>query len=112
VYPSGFLPLRCGNVKNQSIVDIYRNNEHLKRMRDFSQLKGKCWACDYRDVCGGARSRAYAVTGDYLASEAWCTYVPPALEHVQGVNWLAPDMLLADVRKYMNPQDVSRFEKT
>jgi radical SAM protein len=112
VYPSGFLPLRCGNVKQESIVEIYRNNLHLKRLRDFSQLKGKCWACDYRDVCGGARSRAFAVTGDYLASEAWCTYVPPALQHVQNVNWLASDMLLADVRKYMKPEDVAQFERS
>lgn len=101
VYPSGFLPLKCGNVKTQSIVEIYRNNPHLVRMRDFSQLKGKCWACDYRDVCGGARSRAYAITGDYMASEAYCTYIPPALAHVQGVDWLAPDMLIKDVREYL-----------
>jgi radical SAM protein len=111
VYPSGFLPLKCGNVKTQSIVDIYRNNPHLKRMRDFSNLKGKCWACDYRDVCGGARSRAFSVTGDYLASEAYCVYVPPALEHVKDVNWLAPDMLIADVRKYMKPEDLKQLER-
>ena len=103
VYPSGFLPLKCGNVKTQSIVDIYRNNPHLKRMRDFSQLKGKCGVCDYRDVCGGARSRSFAVTGDYMASEPYCTYVPPALEHVEGVNWLAPDMLIADVTQHLKP---------
>lgn len=111
VYPSGFLPLKCGNVKTQSVIDIYRNNPHLKKMRDFSQLKGKCWACDYRDVCGGARSRAFAVTGDYMASEAWCTYVPPALEHVEGVDWLAPDMLIKDVREYMKPEDIAKIEK-
>lgn len=110
VYPSGFLPLRCGNVKTESIVEIYRNNPHLKRMRDFRQLKGKCWACDYRDVCGGARSRAFAVTGDYMASEAWCTYIPPALEHVQGVDWLAPDMLVKDVREYLTPEQRKQFE--
>ncbi len=111
VYPSGFLPLKCGNVKSQSIVEIYRNNPHLVRMRDFSQLKGKCWACDYRDVCGGARSRAFAVTGDYLASEPYCTYVPPALQHVKGVNWLAPDMLIKDVREHIKPEELVRIEK-
>jgi AdoMet-dependent heme synthase len=111
VYPSGFLPLKCGNVKTQSIVDIYRNNPHLKRMRDFRQLKGKCWACDYRDVCGGARNRSFAVTGDYMASEPYCTYVPPALRHVQGVDWLAPDMLIKDVRAYLKPEDLAEREK-
>jgi hypothetical protein len=97
-------------VKQQSIIDIYRNNPHLKRMRDFSQLKGKCWACDYRDVCGGARSRSFAVTGDYLASEPFCAYIPPALQHVQGVDWLASDMLIKDVRQYVNPEDLPQFE--
>ncbi|MCC6465026.1 MAG: TIGR04053 family radical SAM/SPASM domain-containing protein [Planctomycetes bacterium] len=111
VYPSGFLPLRCGNVKRESIVKIYRENQHLKRMRDFAQLKGKCWACDYRDVCGGARSRAFAVTGDYTASEPYCVYVPPALAHVQGVDWLAPDMLLKDVREYLKPEDLAALER-
>lgn len=111
VYPSGFLPLKCGNVKEKSVIDIYRNNPHLKKMRDFSQLKGKCWACDYRDVCGGARSRSFSITGDYMASEPYCVYVPPALEHVEGVDWLAPDMLIKDVREYMKPEDIKQFEK-
>jgi AdoMet-dependent heme synthase len=110
VYPSGFLPMKCGNVKEKSIIDIYRNYPHLKRMRDFKQLKGKCFACDYRDVCGGARSRAFAVTGDYMASEPYCVYVPPALEHVEGVDWLAPDMLVKDVREYLKPEDLKQFE--
>lgn len=100
VYPSGFLPLKCGNVKRESVVDIYRNNKHLKRMRDFSQLKGKCVVCDYRDVCGGARSRAYAVTGDYMASEPYCAYVPPALDGVEGVDWLSPEMLIDDMEQF------------
>ncbi|MBV6515643.1 MAG: Coenzyme PQQ synthesis protein E [Planctomycetes bacterium] len=103
VYPSGFLPLKCGNVKKQNIVEIYRKQVDLVRMRDFSQLKGKCFACDFRDVCGGARSRAYAVTGDYMASEPYCTYVPPSLAHVQGVDWLSPRMLVADVKTMMKP---------
>lgn len=111
VYPSGFLPLKCGNVKDKSIIDIYRDNPHMKRMRDFSQLKGKCWACDYRDVCGGARSRAFGVTGDYMASEPYCVYVPPVLEHVEGVDWLAPDMLIKDIREYLKPEDLAKIER-
>ena len=27
IYPSGFLPLRCGNVRVDSLVDVYRNSE-------------------------------------------------------------------------------------
>ncbi|MBI2921641.1 MAG: TIGR04053 family radical SAM/SPASM domain-containing protein [Planctomycetes bacterium] len=77
VCPSGFLPLSGGNVRERSLVDIYRNDPLFVEMRDYTKLKGKCGWCDFRDVCGGSRSRAYGVTGDVLASEPYCIYVPP-----------------------------------
>ena len=48
----------------------------FRELRDRSQLKGKCGVCEYRDVCGGSRARAYAVTGDYMESEPFCTHIP------------------------------------
>lgn len=77
VCPSGFLPMSGGNVRERSLVDIYRNDPLFVDMRDYTKLKGKCGWCDFRDVCGGSRSRAYGVTGDVLASEPYCVYVPP-----------------------------------
>jgi len=77
VTPSGFLPVAAGNVRERSIVDIYRNDPLFQDLRDYSKLKGKCGWCDFRDVCGGSRSRSWAVTGDVLASEPYCVYVPP-----------------------------------
>ena len=77
VCPSGFLPMSGGNVRERSLVDIYRNDPLFVDMRDYKNLKGKCGWCDFRDVCGGSRSRAYGVTGDVLASEPYCVYVPP-----------------------------------
>ncbi len=75
VCPSGFLQLPAGNLRKQSFIDIYRDSPVFRQLRDYSQLKGKCGACDFRDACGGSRARAFAVTGDYLESEPYCVYV-------------------------------------
>lgn len=76
VYPSGFLPINRGNIREKSLADIYRNDPVFKSLRNPDEFKGKCGVCEYRHVCGGSRARAYAVTGDYLESEPYCTYIP------------------------------------
>jgi AdoMet-dependent heme synthase len=78
VFPSGFLPLRAGNVKKESLVPIYRNSQIFRDLRDSSNLKGKCGVCEFRELCGGSRSRAWSMTGDAFASDPTCTYVPAA----------------------------------
>jgi radical SAM protein len=78
IYPSGFLPISSGNVRNDSLVEVYRNGALFQELRDSSALKGKCGLCQYRNLCGGSRSRAYALTGDYLAAEARCIHQPTA----------------------------------
>ncbi|GAA6526499.1 TIGR04053 family radical SAM/SPASM domain-containing protein [Intrasporangium sp. DVR] len=76
VYPSGFLPHRCGNVKETGFRDIYQASPLLRSLRDPAQFEGKCGVCEFRDVCGGSRSHAYAVTGNLLASDPTCVYEP------------------------------------
>lgn len=76
VYPSGFMPLSAGNVRDRSITEIYRTDELLTGLRDPDLLGGKCGECEYRSLCGGSRSRAYGLTGDAFASEPWCSYEP------------------------------------
>jgi radical SAM protein len=76
VCPSGFLPLAAGNVRRQSVADIYRHSSLFRDLRDPARLKGKCGGCEFRQVCGGSRARAYAVTGDYLAPDPSCVYEP------------------------------------
>ena len=76
VCPSGFLPLPAGNVRERSVVDIYRNSTLFRELRDPALLTGKCSGCRFREVCGGSRARSYAVTGDYLASDPSCVYEP------------------------------------
>ena len=81
VFPCGYLPVKCGNVLEQRLVDIWRDNKDLARMRDASSLEGKCGLCGYRQICGGCRGRAYAATGNYMAEEPFCAYVPPEATH-------------------------------
>ena len=76
IYPSGFLPVTAGNVRRDDLVEVYRGSPIFRALRDRSQLKGKCGVCEYRDVCGGSRARAYAATGDMLESEPFCAHVP------------------------------------
>ena len=76
IYPSGFLPLRAGNVRTDDLADIYRESPLFRTLRDTNLLRGKCGACEYRHVCGGSRARAYAVTGDYMESDPYCTHIP------------------------------------
>jgi AdoMet-dependent heme synthase len=79
IYPSGFLPLSAGNVRTHVLSDVYRNSPLFRRLRDSSQLGGKCGVCEFRNLCGGSRSRAYALTRDYMAEEARCVYEPTAV---------------------------------
>lgn len=74
VYPSGFLPLAGGNVRDESLVSIYRDSDLFTDLRDPSSLRGPCGSCQMASACGGSRSRAYATTGDPLDSDPLCPY--------------------------------------
>ena len=78
VYPSGFLPYSLGNVKSDDLVTVYREHELLRSIR-AARFAGRCGRCDFRDLCGGSRSRAYAASGDPLGEDPACPYVPPGL---------------------------------
>jgi AdoMet-dependent heme synthase len=80
--PSGFLPVECGNVREHDIVEVYRKHPVFMDLRNYEQLKGKCGICDYRDVCGGQRGRAFGVTGDYMESDPACVYEPGETKQV------------------------------
>ncbi|MQA75985.1 MAG: TIGR04053 family radical SAM/SPASM domain-containing protein [Solirubrobacterales bacterium] len=76
VMPSGFLPIPAGSVRRRSPVDIYRRSSLFRQLRDPGALTGKCGRCEFRELCGGSRARAYAVTGDPLAADPSCPYEP------------------------------------
>ncbi len=75
IQPSGFLPLAAGNVRSDDVVETYRSSRLFTDLRDTSRLKGVCGDCQYREVCGGQRGRAYAMTGDYMESDPACILV-------------------------------------
>ena len=83
VYPSGFLPIVAGNVREQSLKGIYTESKIFNELKDPDKLKGKCGVCEFRHICGGSRARAYAMTGDYLAPEPRCVYQPEIKKSTQ-----------------------------
>lgn len=76
VQPCGYFNLPAGNVKTGSFRDIWNDSPLFSSLRDFSKLGGKCGACEFKTICGGCRARAYEATGDYMAEEPYCMYVP------------------------------------
>jgi len=102
IYPNGditpcpYLPIKLGNVREQSFKDIWFNSEVFKNLRNPATLTGKCGACEYKALCGGCRARAYGLSsnfidycgdlqipteqkGDYLTEDPWCVYQPSML---------------------------------
>jgi radical SAM protein with 4Fe4S-binding SPASM domain len=99
IYPNGdvtpcpYMPIKLGNVREQSFKDIWFNSEIFKNLRNPNCLKGKCGACEYKIQCGGCRARAYGLSSDfidycgdlhvpaeqkkdYLTEDPWCVYQP------------------------------------
>jgi radical SAM protein with 4Fe4S-binding SPASM domain len=70
------LPLSAGNVRRASPVDLYRDSPLFRALRDPSRLRGRCGRCAYRTICGGSRSRAYALGGDPLGEDPTCIHRP------------------------------------
>jgi heme b synthase len=79
VLPCSYFPKSAGNIREKSFKEIWENSELFKDMRNFKGYKGRCGSCEYINVCGGCRARAYAVKGDYMEEEPFCGYVPRKL---------------------------------
>ena len=79
IHPSGFLPLAAGDVRRDSLVRVYREHPLFEVLRDPERLEGRCRLCEFRAVCGGSRARAFALTGNVLAEDPACGYVPGGL---------------------------------
>lgn len=78
--PCGYFDVQAGNVREAEFGDIWQKAPLFQTLRTFSLLEGKCRRCDYLRFCGGCRARAYETTGNYMAEEPYCAYVPPALQ--------------------------------
>lgn len=80
IMPSGLLPLVMGNVRTHRLLDVYRNHPTMQRLRDPSSYSGACGRCEDRDLCGGSRARAYALTGDPFAQDPFCCRLAAAAD--------------------------------
>lgn len=76
IQPSGFLPITTGNVRRDELIDIYRDAPLFRNLRDTSRLEGKCGDCEFKNLCGGSRARAFAMTGNPFGEEPLCSYQP------------------------------------
>jgi radical SAM protein with 4Fe4S-binding SPASM domain len=85
VYPSGFLPLSCGNVRTNSLVEIYRDSPLFRALHSPDRFQGKCGACEARHICGGSRARAFAHTDNPLESDPFCPYQPGSSADPAGI---------------------------
>ncbi len=81
ILPCSYFPKTAGNIFKTPLKDIWEKSELFLSLRDFKSYKDNCGKCEYVNVCGGCRARAYAVTGDYLAQEPYCSYVPVKLRN-------------------------------
>lgn len=76
ICPSGFLPVVCGNVREQRVAEVYRDHPLFVRLRQPASFSGKCGRCEFNTICGGSRSRTHALTGDAFGSDPTCVYQP------------------------------------
>lgn len=93
VHPSGFLPKSAGSVRTGRLTDIYRTSPLFTGLRDHAKLDGRCGRCEFASVCGGSRSRAFALTGDPYAEDPWCSYEPgtfPYQDDLAAMGLLSP----------------------
>ncbi len=76
VKPCSYFPISAGNIRESSLKEIWFESKLFKDLRDFKSYKDRCGVCEYINVCGGCRARAYAETGDYMQVDPYCKYIP------------------------------------
>ncbi|MFQ5530360.1 MAG: radical SAM protein [Gemmatimonadota bacterium] len=75
VTPCPYMPAVAGDLTQATFAEIWHGSDLFASLRDPT-LGGKCGACEYREVCGGCRARAYASAGDPLGEDDSCAYEP------------------------------------
>lgn len=90
VTPCPYMTVIAGNVLERSFTEIWQTSPVFRELRDLHQLKGRCGRCEFKELCGGCRCRAYAASGDYLQEDPACTYQPDGngrLLRAEGIVW-------------------------
>jgi radical SAM protein with 4Fe4S-binding SPASM domain len=73
VQPCPYLPVKAGNIREENFRRIWTSSRIFQDLRNMN-LSGACGRCEYKDICGGCRARAYYYKGNFLAEEPWCAY--------------------------------------
>lgn len=77
VTPCRRLPIPIGNVKKDSLREIWATSDVLQGLRDRSRYEGKCGSCNRWSGCRGCRAIAFAFSeangnASYLAEDPQC----------------------------------------
>jgi radical SAM protein with 4Fe4S-binding SPASM domain len=77
VLPCRRMPIPVGNVRRDSLREIWATSPVLMALRDRSRYKGKCGRCSQWALCRGCRAIAYAYSrsrgeDDFLADDPQC----------------------------------------
>lgn len=84
VFPAGSMPIEVGQLPADDLPTVYEDEPLLQAIRDRTNRSGKCGVCEFNEVCGGSRSRAYARLGDPLGQDPLCPYVPAVIDRDRG----------------------------
>ena len=76
VTPCPYLPVFGGNLREETLAEVWAGSEPFVAIRRRTALGGRCGACELNSLCGGCRARAYGATGDVMAEDPLCTHVP------------------------------------
>jgi radical SAM protein with 4Fe4S-binding SPASM domain len=71
LYPCGYLPVKAGSIREDSIENIWKHSPVFMNLRQ-NDLKGHCSLCSIKNRCKGCRARAYSKTGDYMSEDPTC----------------------------------------
>ncbi|MDW7771781.1 MAG: radical SAM protein [Desulfobulbaceae bacterium] len=77
IVPCRRMPVPLGNIREDSLREIWVNSEILAQLRDRDSYQGKCGSCRRWAHCRGCRAIAYAAAGiggaaDFLADDPQC----------------------------------------
>jgi len=73
--PCPYMPAVAGDLTVEGFEEVWREAKLFQMLRQ-GELGGRCGRCEYREVCGGCRARAYAQSGDPLGPDDSCVYEP------------------------------------
>jgi len=93
VTPCPYMTVVAGNVRESSFTEVWTSSPVFTELRDTSNLKGRCGRCEFKEMCGGCRCRAFAAFGDYLHEDPACNYQPSGRRLAETpLEWTEPAM--------------------